>query len=151
MNNQLYTFLLLTATGVAVAFLFDCYRVTRTALRLRRLATAICDLLYWLLTTVIVFLVLLKGNWGEIRFFVFLALFSGAGLYFRFVSVYVTAVLGKTARLLARMLRLLMAIINYLLIRPVLLPVRWLYLHLLAGGRRVYRWALPGDRKPPEE
>lgn len=144
--------MLLTATGAAVAFFFDCYRVTRNSLKLRKLTTEICDLIYWLLTTAIVFLALLKGNWGEIRFFVFLALISGAGLYFHFVSVYATAILGKTARVIGKVLRLIVAVTNFLFIRPVLLPMRWICRHMIAGGKEVYRrMTLPKDRKPPEE
>jgi spore cortex biosynthesis protein YabQ len=151
MNEQLYTFLLLAATGVALAFLFDCYRVTRNSLKLRWFATAVGDLLYWLLATAVVFLVLLKGNWGEIRFFVFLALFSGAGLYFRFISVYATAILGKTARTIGKVLRIIGVIISYLLFRPVLLPTRWLFHRVVSVGRRLYRWArTTKDGKPPE-
>lgn len=151
MNEQLYTFLLLTATGAALAFAFDCYRVTRNSLKLRWFATALGDLVYWLLATAVVFLALLKGNWGEIRFFIFLALFSGAGLYFRFVSVYATAILGKTARTIGKILRILGAFLKYFLIRPVLLPMRWLYFRVRSGGRRLYRWVVaPKTGKPPE-
>lgn len=151
MNEQLYTFLLLAATGAVLAFVFDCYRVTRNSLKLRRFATAIGDLFYWLLATVVVFLALLKGNWGEIRFFVFLALFSGAGLYFRFLSVFATAFLGKTARTIGKVLRITGVVISYLLIRPVMLPMRWLYRRVISGGTRLYRWAVtPKTGKPPE-
>ncbi|KYZ78270.1 hypothetical protein AXX12_01640 [Anaerosporomusa subterranea] len=151
MNEQLYTFLLLAATGAVLAFVFDCYRVTRNTLKLRRFATALGDLFYWLLATVVVFLALLKGNWGEIRFFVFLALFSGAGLYFRFLSVYATLILGKTARTIGKILRLVGVVISYLLIRPILLPTRWVYRRAISGGTRLFRWAtVPKDGKPPE-
>lgn len=151
MNDQLYTFLLLMATGAILAFAFDCYRVTRNSLKWRRFATALGDLLYWLAAAVVVFMALIKGNWGEIRFFIFLALFSGAGLYFRFLSVYATAVLGKTAKALGKVLRIIGICISYLLIKPVLLPAGWLYGRMLAGGKRLYRWAVPPKTgKPPE-
>jgi spore cortex biosynthesis protein YabQ len=151
MNEQLYTFLLLAATGAALAFIFDCYRVTRNSLKWRRFATALGDLFYWLLATAVVFLALLEGNWGEIRFFVFLALFSGAGLYFRFLSAYATAILGKTAKAIGQILRIIGVVISYLFIRPVLLPLRWVYSRVIAGGTRLYRWAVaPKAGKPPE-
>ena len=151
MNGQLYTFLLLAATGVALAFLFDCYRVTRRLLRLRGFATAVGDCVYWLTVTAVVFLSLLKGNWGEIRFYVFLALFSGAGLYFRFVSVYATALLGKFGRGMGRCLRIIGAIVQYLLVKPILLPTRWFYRRTLSGGKRLFAWLKkPEDGNPPQ-
>lgn len=151
MNEQLYTFLLLMATGASLAFVFDCYRVTRRSLRLRWFATAVGDLLYWLVATVAVFLALLKGNWGEIRLFVFLALFSGAGLYFHFLSVYAAAVLGKAARIIGKVLRISKAVVQYLLVRPVLIPLRWMTRQLLSGGRRLKRWfSVPTDDNPPK-
>jgi spore cortex biosynthesis protein YabQ len=151
MNEQLYTFLLLAAVGAGLGFLFDCYRVTRNYLRLRWVATAFADLLYWLFAAVAVFLALLKGNWGEIRFYVFLALVSGAGIYFNFISVYVVALVGKTLKSIGKLLRIVKLIINFFLVRPVVLPVRWVSRHLMSAGKRLVRWLNPKDGNPPEQ
>lgn len=151
MNEQLYTFCLLMVTGAALAFVFDCYRVTRNLLRWRGFVTAAADLLYWLLAAIIVFLVLLKGNWGEIRFFVFLALILGAALYCRFISAYAVWLLGTTARAIGRLLRTVGIVVNCLFIRPWLLPLRWLYRQSVAAGKRLYRClAIAKSGKPPE-
>ncbi|MDU4961243.1 MAG: spore cortex biosynthesis protein YabQ [Sporomusaceae bacterium] len=150
MEEQLYTFCLLTATGAALALAFDCYRAVRIALRWRALATALGDLLYWLLAAVTVFGALLKGNWGEIRFYVFLALASGAGLYYRFLSAYVMHLLAKALVVAARLLRMAGAVLRFLLIRPLLLPLRWLFRRAAAVGaiwRRRFG-AKPGN--PPD-
>ena len=150
MNEQVYTFLLLAAAGAVLSLLFDCYRVTRNYLRLRWFGTAVGDLLYWLIATAVVFSALLKGNWGEIRFFAFLGLLSGAGLYFHFVSVYAAAIIGKTVRSIGKILQIIAAIINYIIVRPVILPVRWMTRYTAMVARRLYVW-FTSDRNPPEE
>lgn len=150
MNDQLYTFLLLAAAGGVLSFVFDCYRVTRNYFRLRWFGTAVGDLLYWLLATVVVFLALLKGNWGEIRLFTFLGLLSGAGLYFHFVSVYAAAIISKTLRSLGKLMRIIAIFVNYVLVRPIVMPTRWIMRYAAALASRLYRWLMP-DRKPPEE
>lgn len=151
MSEQLYTFLLLLAIGGVLAFLFDCYRVTRNSLKLRWFATAIGDLLYWLVATVAVFLGLLAGNWGEIRFYAFLALFSGAGIYFRFVSMYAVSVLGKAARAVSRLYRFFGTVISLVLIRPVFTPLRWIWRLLRSSGQRTRQWFVSlKNGKPPE-
>ena len=150
MNEQLYTFLLLAAVGAGLGFLFDCYRVTRNFLRLRWAATAISDFLYWLLAAIVVFLALLEGNWGEIRFYVFLALLSGAGVYFQFVSVYAAALVRKVLKSIGKLLNLVKLIVNFTLVKPVVLPARWLSRHLMAAGKRLVRLVKPKDGNPPE-
>lgn len=140
MSEQIDTFLLLLVIGGALALLFDCYRVTRNALRLRWFATAIGDLLYWLAATAAVFLGLLAGNWGEVRFYAFLALFAGAGLYFRFVSIYAVSILGKAARAVSRLYRFFGTVISFVLVRPILTPLRWGGRLLRSSGQRTLQW-----------
>lgn len=84
--GQTYAFLMTILAGGIVGFLFDLYRVTRSAMRPRQLATAMTDLLYWIVVTPTVFAMLLAGNWGELRFYVLIGLGVGLLLYFQALS-----------------------------------------------------------------
>ena len=53
------------------------------------MATALSDLLFWVIATPVTYAYLLMGNWAELRFYVFLGIFLGLFLYFTVFSVIV--------------------------------------------------------------
>ncbi len=83
---QARAFLITIGIGAAVGFCFDYYRVIRRAYRLKKLGTYVGDAVFWLAATVIVFISLLWGNWGEMRLYVLIGLGLGALLYFNLFS-----------------------------------------------------------------
>ncbi len=85
-KGQLETFLCLALTGIALSFLFDCYRLLRGTTSPRGMITAVTDLLFWLIATIVVFAVLLKSNWGEMRLYVFISLIGGVLVYYQLLS-----------------------------------------------------------------
>lgn len=85
-TEQLRAFFLLVAMGFVAGVVFDAYRVLRQALRLKRRATNLGDALFWLLITVLTYLLLLICMAGEVRFYVFIAMAVGACLYLRLFS-----------------------------------------------------------------
>ncbi|WP_307399469.1 spore cortex biosynthesis protein YabQ [Desulfofundulus luciae] len=84
--EQLNAFLLTLLTGLISGFAYDFYRVLREMLRLKKAGTFAGDLLFWLFLLVVVFGLLLVGNDGEVRFYVFLGLALGAGIHLIFFS-----------------------------------------------------------------
>lgn len=149
MSGQLYTFFLLVLTGALLAFLFDCYRVVRNAAKLKWFMTALSDLFYWLIATAVVFLALLEGNWGEVRFYAILGLLSGAGVYYKLLSRYTIALLYYVINLFRKTLFVLRLIVQGI-IKPVLFPLRWLWRVGLSGARRSRNWLQEKLKKPPE-
>lgn len=87
--EQTYAFLMTILAGGVIGLLFDLYRVLRSTLRPKQLATAMTDLLYWIVVTPTVFAMLLAGNWGELRFYVLVGLAIGLILYFQALSAAV--------------------------------------------------------------
>ncbi|MDR3589721.1 MAG: spore cortex biosynthesis protein YabQ [Negativicutes bacterium] len=131
--GQIETFFITVVTGMFLGGLFDFYRIMRGLFKPRRVFTSLADLLYWLLATVIVFVALLLGNWGEIRFYVFCGLLVGLLLYFRFFSRQVIRLLVGVIRLAAKAFRAVKVIVDHTLFRPavfllrlVLRPLRWI-------------------------
>lgn len=84
--NQMRSFFATIAIGMVVGFTYDYYRVTRGVLRLKSAGVFVGDIIFWVVTTIAVFLMLLWGNWGEMRLYVLLGLGLGALLYFHFIS-----------------------------------------------------------------
>jgi len=84
--SQARAFFVTIAIGVAAGLCYDYYRMLRGVLRLKKTGTCLGDIVFWLVTTVIVFLMLLRGNWGEMRLYVLIGLGLGALIYFYLFS-----------------------------------------------------------------
>lgn len=96
--GQIYALAMMLLAGALVGLLFDIYRVLRSLMRPRTLATIVMDLLFWALATPLVFGLLVIGNWGELRFFVLLGLFCGLFAYFQILSPLVLWLLVTLCR-----------------------------------------------------
>jgi spore cortex biosynthesis protein YabQ len=102
--SQMLAFAVMVATGFMVGCMFDIYRVIRTLTRPRAKGTFIMDLCFWLWVTPAVFFMLLMGNWGELRLYVFLGAAMGLFAYFQLVSAKVLWALLAFARWLGGLL-----------------------------------------------
>lgn len=123
-ESQFSIFLTTVATGITLGILFDCYRVLRGTFRIQSLMTWVTDLLYWLIATAVVFVALVLSNWGELRFYVFLGIISGVGLYYRFISRYIIRLLAGCVKLINSMAALVKRILILVVIRPVVICVK---------------------------
>jgi spore cortex biosynthesis protein YabQ len=80
-GGQVQTFLLMIITGFFLGAFMDAYRSLLKYWQLRTLALCVVDCMYWLLNSIVVFYILLLGNWGDIRFYVFVGLSAGVACY----------------------------------------------------------------------
>lgn len=100
-SGEMRIFLTLFLTGSALGLIFDVYRVIKNLFHLKPLMTAFTDILYWLIAIALTFKALIFANWGEMRFYVLIALGFGAILYFTLLSKKVISLLLKTVHILA--------------------------------------------------
>ncbi|MGF7184183.1 spore cortex biosynthesis protein YabQ [Desulfitispora alkaliphila] len=84
--EQLITFLLLTLVGMGIALTFDVYRVLRGQIKPPKILGDIADLLIWVVLAIIAFVVLIFGNWGEVRVYIFIGIIVGIAIYFKWFS-----------------------------------------------------------------
>lgn len=119
--EQTYAFLMTILAGGVVGFLFDLYRVLRSALRPKQFATAVADLLFWIAVTPTVFALLLAGNWGELRLYVAVGLAIGLFLYFQVFSAAVIWVSMGALKRLSQALSWTLINLGRLLASPVVL------------------------------
>ena len=81
---QLIIFGLLS--GIITGLLFDVYRLIRGFENPNKILTIIQDLLFWTLTSIVVFVFLMYTNEGYINFYVYVCLIIGAYLYLKLFS-----------------------------------------------------------------
>lgn len=75
-------------TGFILALVFDFYRALRSLGYLGDIITKLIDFSFCILAGVIVFIILLRANLGEIRFYIFLSLLLGALIYNQTLSSF---------------------------------------------------------------
>ena len=149
MDSQLSTFLTTIATGITLGIVFDCYRVLRGTYRSKVLVTWVTDLLYWLIATIIVFIALVISNWGELRFYVFLGIISGVGLYYRLLSLYVIRLFSATIKLIKGIVTLIRKSFILFVIRPVVVCLRIISWPFRFISSTMIRWYYIRYPRPP--
>jgi len=89
---QLKLLLVSLLLGICTGFIFDIYRRIRSFLSPGPILTALGDLCFWGLITLITFYSLFQVNFGEVRGYVFLAIGFGLLFYLISLSKYVVKV-----------------------------------------------------------
>jgi spore cortex biosynthesis protein YabQ len=148
-DSQFSTFLTTIATGITLGVVFDCYRVLRGTYRPKVLMTWVTDLLYWLIATVIVFIALVISNWGELRFYVFLGILSGLGLYYRLLSLYVIRLFSGVIKLIKSIVALIKKSFTLFVIKPLALCIRIISWPFWFISSKVIGWYHLRYPKPP--
>ncbi len=88
-SNQAYLFLVFIVNGVLIGLLFDFFRIARKVIQTNDIVTYLEDILFWILTGVIVLYSIFVFNNGELRLFMFLGILLGAFAYMITLSSYV--------------------------------------------------------------
>lgn len=125
---QIWSLLMMVASGGALGAVFDVYRIVAGHVRFGRLLVSAIDLLYWIAATIIVFRVLYITNSGEVRVFVFLGLLLGLSMYYALISTFVI----RATRMIIRAVQAVAAWCVRVFQLMVIRPLRWLYRLLMA-------------------
>ena len=91
-TNQAYLFLVFILNGIIIGILFDFFRILRKSFKTSDIITYFEDLLFWILTGIIILYSIFTFNNGEIRLFIFLAITIGVIAYMLLFSFYVIKV-----------------------------------------------------------
>lgn len=133
LSSQLFAFGVTVCGGLFLGLLFDIYRALRGVIRPKKFITHLGDLMFWIICTVLIFVILLLGNWGEVRAYVFIGLVLGTLLYIKMLSTTVMRVIlvlikvVRTIKLeIVKLVLFLYRVIRYpidLVHKVVLIPV----------------------------
>ena len=94
-QNQAYLFLVFSLTGVIIGILFDFFRILRRSIKTPNIITYIQDILFWILTGIIVLYSIWYFNNGELRIFVLLGLILGVLIYITTLSNIIVKIFTK--------------------------------------------------------
>lgn len=91
--------------GVITGVLYDVYRIMRGFNTPNRIITFIEDLLFWILTSIIIFIFLLHTNFAYMRGYVYLSIATGIIIYISFISRYFIKLQYKIIKGVAKLIR----------------------------------------------
>ena len=124
MSGQAASFLGALALGGVLGLIYDVFRISRLAFRLPAALIAAEDILFYLISGVVLFSYLMEASSGEVRGFILIGAFLGWLLYYFTAGRLVMALSGKLIAAFKKIIRL------------VLLPVIWILQFLQKIGRK---------------
>lgn len=138
-SRQAYVFLCTVAGGMAIALVYDIFRIIRKAVRTGSLLTYLEDLVYWVLAAAIMLVTIYYSNEGEIRGFLFIGTIIGVVLY---SSIFSKFVMGSSLFIINMTVKIVRAVMFV-----ILYPLRFLFRILAAPVRKLARLVLALLRK----
>ena len=105
-QNQAYLFLVFSLTGVIIGILFDFFRILRRTFKTSNFITYLEDVLFWILTGVLILYNIWYFNNGEIRIYMFLGIILGILIYMLTLSSILIKIFSKILQTLINMLKL---------------------------------------------
>lgn len=111
--SQANLFLIFVINGLLIGLLFDVFRILRKSFKTSDLITILQDMLFWIITGIIILYSIFVFNNGEIRFFMFIGIFLGTGLYILVLSRYVIKVSVTIITILKKIISFILKIILF--------------------------------------
>ena len=89
-NNleQLVNFFYFIITGVFLSVIFDIFRILRKTIKTSDIVTNIEDILFGIITGIIILTSIFWFNNGQLRLYIFIGIIMGIALYMIFISKY---------------------------------------------------------------
>ena len=105
-QNQAYLFIVFSLTGVIIVLLFDFFRILRRSFKTSNIITYFEDVLFWILTGVLILYNIWYFNNGEIRIYMFLGIIMGGLIYMFTLSNIIISLLSKILISIVKVLEL---------------------------------------------
>ena len=127
---QAYLFLIFTINGIIIGLLFDIFRILRKSFKTSDIITYLQDLIFWIITAIILLYSIFKFSNGEIRLYMFIAVFLGCIIYMLLFSKYfikinlkivniIKIIIKKIINLMVIPLNIIIKIFKKITIKPI--------------------------------
>lgn len=112
-TNQAYLFIIFAINGIIIGILFDIFRILRRSFKTTDIITYVQDILFWILTGIILLYSIFIFSNGEIRFYMFLGVFLGCLVYMLMFSKYFIKVNVKIVITIKNIVRKLVSVLLF--------------------------------------
>ena len=110
--NQGILFLIFVLNGIIIGLIFDFFRILRKSFKTSNFITYIEDILFWVLTGLLLIYSIFKFNNGEIRLFMLFGVFMGCVIYMLLISSFFIRINVKIISILKKITKNIIIIIN---------------------------------------
>jgi len=129
MHNQVYAFGIFILNGFLIGLLFDIFRILRKTFKTPNFITYIEDIIFWILSGIMLLYSIFKFNNGELRAFIFIGVFLGTMLYMLVfskllisISVYLINAIKKLINILIIIpIQFIIKILKKIIYKPTIL------------------------------
>lgn len=135
--SQAYLFLIFCINGILIGLLFDLFRILRKSFKTPDFVTYIEDVVFWFLTGLLILYSIFTYNNGELRAYIFIAIFIGIVIYILALSKYIiklnVTIINFIKLITSKIINILMfpfKIILNLLKKVFLRPLKFIYINI---------------------
>ena len=122
-GNQTYLFIVFTIVGIIIGVLFDIFRILRKSFKTKDIVTYMEDILFWILTGIIILFSMYKFSNGELRFFMIIGIIMGTLMYMITFSRYVIKISVFIIKIIKTIIvypvKVVEKILKKIIIRPI--------------------------------
>lgn len=109
---QFISLIMSVFAGLAIGILFDLYRTINLYTKPSKAFLYFMDLLFWIVTASVVFIILLGANFAQIRIYTFAGMAIGIFIYFKLFSEYILIFYRWFIKTIGKALRMLFILIT---------------------------------------
>lgn len=149
-NSQAMLFLLFALNGVIIGILFDFFRILRRSFSTGTILTALEDIIFWVITGIVLLYSIFVYNNGAIRGYMFLGVFCGITLYmitlskiFIKVNVSILNFIKKIIGIILKIFEIPFKIIGNILGKFIFKPIK----HIFSNLKMIYKKMPKYDKK----
>ncbi|MBP3502916.1 MAG: spore cortex biosynthesis protein YabQ [Clostridia bacterium] len=106
--QQIKILIIFILTGMCISLLFDFFRIQRKVFKTFDLITYIQDVLFWILSGIILIIVIMKYTNGEIRIYMISGMALGIIIYLRLISKYIIKINTSILRFIIKFIKLIL-------------------------------------------
>lgn len=128
--SQGYLFLIFILVGIIIGLLFDFFRILRRTFKTSDFITYIQDILFWILSGIILIYSIFVFNNGELRAYIFLSIFIGIITYMLTISKYfiklnvliltgIKKVIATILKIITYPFKLILKVLKIIFIKPL--------------------------------
>ena len=127
-NNyeQLISFIYFIIVGIVLSIIFDIFRILRRTIKTSDIVTNIQDILFCIITGIIILFSIFYFNGGELRVYILIGIILGIALYMVFISKYFikinVAIINFIKKFLHLLIKPFIIILNFtkkLIFKPI--------------------------------
>lgn len=125
-SEQLISFVYFIIIGIVLSIIFDIFRILRRTIKTSDIVTNIQDILFCIITGIIILFSIFYFNKGQLRLYIFIGIILGITFYMLFISKYFikinVIIINFIKKILYFLIKPLFILINFtkkLIFRPI--------------------------------